>query len=130
MNTSTASTGLRGLIAAAMLARHLLVVVATVAMLVISAEPVPAAAQEHHHYKLIDLGTLGGPQSYFSPGSGNSGPFSHVLNERGEVAGFANTALPDPFPPFCFDLEGDCFVTHAFEAHGSAGLTDLGALPG
>jgi len=85
----------------------------------------------HHRYKLIDLGTFGGPRSYFSPGSGNDiGQYSHVLNERGEVAGLANTALPDPFPPFCFDLEGDCLVTHAFEAHGGSGLMDLGALPG
>jgi len=89
------------------------------------------AGRGHHRYKLIDLGTFGGPRSYFSPGSGNDiGQYSHVLNERGEVAGLANTALPDPFPPFCADLEGDCLVTHAFEAHGGGGLMDLGALPG
>ena len=52
-----------------------------------------------------------------------------MLNERGEVAGLANTPLSDPFTAFCFDLGGDCFVTHAFEAHGGATLTDLGALP-
>jgi probable HAF family extracellular repeat protein len=86
---------------------------------------------QHHRYKLIDLGTLGGAQSYFSPGSGNElGQFSHVLNDRGEAAGLANTALPDPFPAFCFDIGGDCLVTHAFEAHDDNGLTDLGALPG
>jgi hypothetical protein len=28
------------------------------------------SAKKHHHYKLIDLGTLGGTRSYFSPGSG------------------------------------------------------------
>jgi uncharacterized membrane protein len=90
-----------------------------------------AKSARHHHYKLVDLGTLGGTRSYFSPGSGNElSQFSHVLNDRGEVAGLANTALPDPFPAFCFDLEGDCLVTHAFEAHHGGGLTDLGALPG
>jgi probable HAF family extracellular repeat protein len=90
-----------------------------------------AAVKRHHHYKLIDLGTLGGTRSYFSPGSGNElEGFSHVLNDGGAVAGLANTSLPDPFTAFCFDLEGDCLVTHAFEAHDSAQLTDLGALPG
>jgi probable HAF family extracellular repeat protein len=125
MNKSSCRSNFVGVMLASV--RHSLIgVVATTVMLVIS----PAgAAQQHHHYKLIDMGTLGGPQSYFSPGSGNDiAQYSHVLNERGEVAGLANTPLPDPFPPFCFDLGGDCFVTHAFEAHGSATLTDLGAL--
>ena len=76
----------------------------------------------HHHYKLIDMGTFGGPQSYvFAPLS-----FANVLNNNGTLAGFADTSTPDPFPNFCFN---DCFVNHAFQwQHGE--MTDLGALPG
>ncbi len=83
---------------------------------------------ETHHYKLVDLGsTLGGPQSYFVPGSGNAFPGSSVLNSGGKAAGFADTAAPDPFPNICF---WDCDVVHAFEAGSGGHLTDLGALPG
>jgi hypothetical protein len=105
------------------------------ASLVGFALPVASVAQnseantpKHHHYKLIDLGTLGGSRSYFSPGSGQLiGQFSHVLNNRGTAVGFANTPLPDPFFNFCFDIEGDCLLTHAFQTQGANGLTDLGA---
>jgi hypothetical protein len=85
----------------------------------------------HHRYKLIDLGPFaGGARSYFSLGSGNQAPqYSHVLNDRGEAAGLANTAVPDPFQPFCF-IAGDCFATHAFETSNGRGITDLGVLPG
>jgi hypothetical protein len=90
------------------MARYLIVVAATVAMLVISTGPVPAAAQEHHHYKLIDIGTFGGPNNQGSlSGTGN-----YLINNRGMVTGSADTLVPDPFPPpFCF---ADCLVTHVF----------------
>jgi probable HAF family extracellular repeat protein len=75
--------------------------------------------KEHHHYKLIDLGTFGGPASYFQNG------FDGILNDKGKAAGWADTTTSDPYPPFCFNF--DCFVSHAFEwRHGE--LTDLGAL--
>ena len=48
-----------------------------------------------HRYKLVDLGTLGGPISY---GSAN-GDGARLLNDRGEVSSYADTALPDPFAP-------------------------------
>jgi probable HAF family extracellular repeat protein len=77
--------------------------------------------QKRHRYKLIDLGTFGGPQSYLPPiGTG-------VLNNQGVVAGSADTPTPDPFPAFCFNP--DCFVSHAFQTQNGV-LTDLGALPG
>jgi probable HAF family extracellular repeat protein len=76
------------------------------------------------HYKLIDVGTFGGPQSYLNDGNdGNNG--ATELNNRGTLAGWADTTTADPFPSFCF--EDDCFVSHAFQWHGGV-RTDLGAL--
>jgi probable HAF family extracellular repeat protein len=80
-------------------------------------------AARHHHprYKLIDLGTLGGPVSYES-GEGNQ-----FLNDSGVIASTADTNIPDPnAPDFCFL---DCFVTHAVRWKNGT-LTDLGAIPG
>lgn len=88
-----------------------------------------ASSALHHHYKLIDLGTLGGTSSYLNPGSGqNFGNFSSVLNNHGAITGFADTSLPDPFPAFCFGLDGSCLVTHAFQAQKTGALKDLSAL--
>jgi probable HAF family extracellular repeat protein len=75
--------------------------------------------KEHIRYKLIDIGTFGGPNS------GNNGE-STVMNGQGDVVGFADTTTPDPFDPICF---GDCLVQHAFEWRKGV-LTDLGAVPG
>jgi probable HAF family extracellular repeat protein len=97
--------------------------------------PIHLAAQnnqeskpKHHHYKLIDMGTLGGPQSYVNAGSGNEfGNFASIVNNRGTMTGSADTSTQDPFPGFCFN--DDCFVSHTFE--WKIGVkTDLGALPG
>jgi probable HAF family extracellular repeat protein len=83
---------------------------------------------KHHHYKLVDLGTFGGPQSYVNPGSGNeTGNYAMALNSAGMVTGNADTSTPDPFPGFCFNE--DCFVSHTFERKNGH-KTDLGALPG
>jgi hypothetical protein len=80
--------------------------------------------QEHTRYKLIDLGTFGGPHSY---GSVNGEGFQ-LLNDAGVVSSFADTSTPDPsFPAFCDNL--DCFLSHAFRWKNGV-LTDLGALPG
>jgi probable HAF family extracellular repeat protein len=89
------------------------------------AVPAQVAAQapaKHPHYKLIDLGTLGGPHSY---GSIN-GDGSQLLNNSGIVASYADTAFPDPNAPnLCFDPA--CFVAHAFRWKDGV-MTDLGAL--
>jgi probable HAF family extracellular repeat protein len=90
-------------------------------MLVISVRPVPAAAQEHHHYKLIVLGTLGGPNDQGS----ESGTGNYLINNRGMVTGSADTLVPDPFPAACFF--GDCLVAHVFRWQDGV-LTDLRAL--
>lgn len=80
--------------------------------------------KEHHHYKLIDLGTFGGPASYFSNG------FDGILNHHGTAVGWADASAPDPFPMFCFNpTSTNCFVAHAFQWKDGV-QTDLGALPG
>ena len=93
----------------------------TTLMLVLVISTIDVAAQEHTHYKLIDLGTFGGAQSYvYAPNN-----YSAVLNDRGRVTGWAETTIPDPFPIFCFT--DDCVVAHAFQSQDGH-LTDLGAL--
>jgi len=107
-----------------------------IAVLTLSAAlvvPIQLAAQgnqnhnnnsKHHHYKLIDLGTFGGPQSYVDIPNN----YAPVLNDGGVVAGWADTSTMDPYQPnFCFNE--DCFVSHAFQSRTSD-LTDLGVLPG
>jgi probable HAF family extracellular repeat protein len=80
-----------------------------------------AAGGKHHHYKLIDLGTFGGPQSYvYVPAN-----YAPVLNNQGTVAGWADTLKHDHYPKFCFNE--DCFVSHTFQTQNGK-LTDLGAL--
>jgi probable HAF family extracellular repeat protein len=73
---------------------------------------------KHPHYKLVDLGTFGGPQSQFF-----SAPVVESVNNRGTVVGGADTPVPDPT---CFV---DCNILHAFEWKRGV-LTDLGTLPG
>jgi probable HAF family extracellular repeat protein len=88
----------------------------------------PVHRPKHHHYQLIDIGTFGGPESHFDPGSGNDfGVFTSVLNLAGTAAGFADTSISDPFQPICF---WNCHATHAFQAGSDGSLTDLGALSG
>jgi probable HAF family extracellular repeat protein len=91
--------------------------------------PIRAAGQEgnlttrhqYKHYKLIDLGTLDGPASYFTNG------LDGFLNNQGTAAGWADTSMSDPFPDFCFNP--DCFVSHAIESKNGV-VSDLGVLPG
>jgi probable HAF family extracellular repeat protein len=84
-----------------------------------------STSQQHTHYKLVDLGTFGGPQSYVN--EPNSLP--PVLNDQGTVAGWADTSTPDPYPAFCFNEEQPCYVSHAFQWKNGE-ITDLNALPG
>jgi probable HAF family extracellular repeat protein len=102
--------------------------ITAIALFTVLALPLHLAAQEkqhyhhqHHHYQLIDLGTLGGPNSY-----NESDPPENIINLRGAAAGYADTSVPDPYFPNCFT---DCYVAHAFVWQGDV-RTDLGALPG
>ncbi|PYX68199.1 MAG: HAF repeat-containing protein [Acidobacteria bacterium] len=85
-----------------------------VVLLATLALPGPLAAQ-HRRYELIDLGTLGGPNSLVN---GTPPP---MINNRGVVAGEADTATP------CSYLGG--FVSPAIRWENGV-LTDLGLLPG
>ena len=99
-------------------------------MLAALAMPVWTAAQDtpsqdhkpkHHQYKLIDIGTFGGPNFFFN----FSGSPDTLLSSKGTVTGGADTSTVDPY---CFN-NPDCYVLHALKwQHGAA--TDLGALPG
>jgi probable HAF family extracellular repeat protein len=73
----------------------------------------------HHHYKLIDIGTFGGP------GGGISNPSSPSLNSKGMLVGVSDTSLPDPFAPDCFT---DCFVNLGFLVRDDV-VTPLSPLP-
>jgi probable HAF family extracellular repeat protein len=76
----------------------------------------------HHHYKLIDVGTFGGPNAFvLSPNPGEV-----LINHRGLVVGVADTPNADPYNPNCLI---DCSLAHAF-AWRDGVLRDLGALPG
>lgn len=93
-----------------------------------------ASSVKHHHYHLIDVGTFGGPSSYFntlllSDGLGFGTAFysiAQVRNSAGALVGQADLPTPDPFPSFCYAM--DCFVNHAFEWRNGV-KTDLGTLP-
>jgi len=81
--------------------------------------PAPVQTKQPPRYKLVDLGTFGGPASYFPNG------FDGILNNQGTAVGWADTPTPDPFPTACFDP--DCFVAHAFQWQNGI-VTDLGSL--
>jgi len=95
----------------------------TVALLAALAIPLQLVAQ-HTRYKLIDLGTLAGPNNF---GAVSQGVGLQVLNNRGIVTGSAETSIPDPYTPNCSNP--DCLVSHAFRWYKGI-ITDLGALPG
>src|SRR5690349_5872550 len=73
---------------------------ARVVTLQLSAQNNPELKTKHHHkYRVVDVGTFGGPTSDYNSGS-------VIINGRGAVVGVADTSI---FDPNC-----SCFVTHAF----------------
>jgi len=100
--------------------------IAVLALFSALAIPAQLAAQKHNakqpHYKVEDMGTFGGPQSFFF-----SAPVVNSVSNRGIVVGGADTNLPDPYAPNCFSP--DCYILNAFKWKDGV-LTDLGTLPG
>jgi probable HAF family extracellular repeat protein len=90
--------------------------------------PITMTAQKHHQYKVVDVGTLGGPNSYHSG-------FVQILNNRGAFAAYANTSAANPNPgcsiPFgnAFGSAPDCFVEHPVVMRDGS-VTALDVLPG
>ena len=106
--------------------RHLVGPAAAILVLILQiahfsdAQTTPATAtgsRPHARYRLVEVGTFGGPNSFCA---------SHIRND-GAVVGAANTSTPDPHAPICFD--SSCFVQHAWIWRDGE-LKDLGALPG
>jgi probable HAF family extracellular repeat protein len=81
---------------------------------------------QHTRYKLIDVGTLGGPNSD-TAATFFDGVAVPSLDQQGTFAGLAETSIPDPFGPNCFN--SGCFVSNAIKSEDGV-RTDLGALPG
>jgi probable HAF family extracellular repeat protein len=74
--------------------------------------------QGHHHYKLVDLGTFGGPAAYYE-----SDPPETIISAKGTVAVAADTLVADPY---CVT---DCYVVRAFLWHDGI-RSDLNSLLG
>lgn len=88
----------------------------------------PQSQPKHHHYQLIDLGTLGGPQSVIYELA------TRPLNNRGTVVSCADTPNLDPNNPqnpyFLYpDFVVDPYIQHISQWRDGE-KTDLGTLPG
>jgi probable HAF family extracellular repeat protein len=83
----------------------------------------------HHHYKLIDMGTFGGPESYILAPAIIASP--NPMNRRGVTVGGAGTSIPTiatSDPVICGGSDGGIpFVNHALKWDGGV-VTDLGSL--
>ncbi len=107
-----------------MKSRNFMAIVVTFCTALVTPAQLPAQdnqGHKHHHYKLIDMGTFGGPESYINGfeyhGAGQT------LNNAGTLTGWADTPELDPFGlssnvygNFCFNYDGTpCHVSHAFQ---------------
>lgn len=101
------------------------VILIVLAALAASTSSAQAAKPAPRSYRLIDAGTLGGPQSFINfPGL--------PITRNGALIGTADTGVADSdypnFNPFVIGLP-DPFTAHAF-SYRNGRMTDLGALPG
>lgn len=76
-------------------------------------QSIQSQSNKHAHYKVIDIGTLGGPTNGLTFGA-------RIINRQGALAGGADTSV---FDPVC-----GCNFSHAVEWKNGE-LTDLGTLP-
>jgi probable HAF family extracellular repeat protein len=87
--------------------------------------------REHSRYKLVDIGTFGGPASYVNPAFSFGAP--NQINRFGSTVGSSGTAtptLPVSNPGICGGGDGTLpFIFRAFKWE-DGDVTDLGALPG
>jgi probable HAF family extracellular repeat protein len=114
-----------------------LLCIAAITLFIALVIPIQLAAQEqhshkHHHYQFIDMGTFGGPASYFP----ETTPFISAkgdLNSWGLAVGGSATSTSTTGTSntgICGGLSGLVpFVFHAFEWQNGA-VTDLGSLAG
>jgi len=78
-----------------------------------------AALATYPHFRLIDLGTLGGPNAFtVLP--------AVTLNNRGENIAQGSTGIPDPFPDSEFTPDGT--IWHGMLRGPNGVVSDLGAL--
>ena len=77
-----------------------------------------SSSSGYPNYQLIDLGTLGGPDS------SNVFPARNI-NNRGQIIAFSATDVPDPE---CF--QGDCYVNHAILRQKNGNIIELPAPAG
>jgi probable HAF family extracellular repeat protein len=102
-----------------------LAVLSVLIALAVGADPAARHEQQRSgqtRYRLVDLGTLGGPTSGLNEGA-------PVLNRHGAVTGTSVTSIPNPyFPNGNPQVNSGPFVAHAFKWNDGV-LTDLGALP-
>jgi hypothetical protein len=81
-----------------------------------------AGQAQHVRYKLVDLGTFGGPASSLNAGGG-------MLNSQGFGVGASETSTPDQPDSNGFPCGPGGFIYHAFERQNGV-VVDLGTLPG
>src|SRR5438477_6526668 len=105
---------------AGFLGKLLLLLIASAHMVGQQTTPAQGQTKQSLRYKVVFIGTFGGPNSHFSIFG------THILNNDGSFVGWADDSLPDPFAPDgCWD--GDCFVARAF-LWKNGEMADLGAL--
>lgn len=89
--------------------------VAEITLFAALANPVRLAAQEqseqqrhkehqHRRYKLVDIGTFGGPARYVDGDHHLTGASARFLNNHGVIAGWAETSANDPYSPNCLPM--------------------------
>lgn len=91
------------------------------AALTLTSQLMAQSTGTHHIYKLVDSGTLGGPNTIFPGTTSLAG--GHAVNKHGAFAGGSATTAPDAYKPCWLD----CYLDHAIISQNGK-ITDLGAL--